>query len=94
MWRISLLAFVLIGCSSTPPKGCEFDLNGWNKAIDIPVSLQSKNKKNITHWYVNHDGDYFFCENFVDSNVCGQNFEIHYKKQHGSYSSDSIMCMQ
>jgi hypothetical protein len=94
MWRIFLFSFTLIGCSVKPPQGCNFDLADWNKVNVIPTSLQSSNKANITHWYTNNVGDYFYCNNFVGINVCGQDFEIHYKNQDGSYSSDVIMCMQ
>lgn len=94
MLRLILLSLMLTACSSSQPSECSFDLIGWSKVQKLPDSIKSVNKNNIANWYVNEEGDYFYCKEFGSSNVCGQEFEIHYKNQTGGYSADDVICMQ
>nr|KJZ03506.1 hypothetical protein TW77_23880 [Pseudoalteromonas rubra] len=94
MWRVIIILMLLSGCSAKPIDGCNFDLNHWEKTSSIPKVLSSNYKTDIDSWYKNQDGDLFYCKRFISNNVCGHEFEMHFKQANGSYQPDEVICMQ
>lgn len=99
---VFFIAVILCGCaafhgeSDVPQSSCIVDLSNKTKVYVIPDSIESKYKKDLSGWFKEDNGDYFYCLDRISENTCGNQYEIHWHVNdvYSEYKGEEILCMQ